>query len=383
MVITRMKVVESTDVEKYAWAGLARYMNAEFVKREICRVHVLPKAQENNARSQADELRHCLSQAAEYAKAARSVSLATRPVLLYYACMSLALVEILFKQSADSRLSKLRQHHNCHGLQMAVAQLPDIGASIEVSANMLSAKPQWDSNGGARGTFEVWRRSAHEYPVGGMHTENIRNEGQTRGFEVCFGAANIPLPPMPHSGLSLLQCLNNLPALDDLLRMLGTPLRMVRATVTSESAAGDRSKRWTLVVHPQEQSVIDAFGACTRLHPAAINHLKITELPSGYIVHEPSGVQNSELSLPHGVSLSDQFTYFHCVRPALNEFGYFYAALHICGNFARYYPDVWLAHIDRSSDLSIAIDSLCATAMERLTLLTLSELMGQFHVTKN
>lgn len=382
MVISQLKVIESADVGKYAWAGLARYMSAEFVKKEICRLHMLPKNQERNAQSQAEELRHCLSQAAEYAKAARSVSLATRPVLLYYACMSLALVEILFKQSADSRLFKLRQNHSCHGLQMTVSESPDLGAAIELSANSLSAKPQFDKHANARGTFEVWSRSAREYPVGGMHTEVVSGAGETRGIEVCFGAADVPLPALPQSGITLLHCLKNLPALSDVLRMLGTNLDIVRATITSEHNAGEIARRWTLVVHPQAQVVIDAFGECTRLPPDAVNYLNITELPSGYIVHQPSTVQNVKLALPHGTALSGEITYFHCIRKALNEFGYFYAALHICGNFARYYPDVWLKHIGQNSDLSIAVDSLCDAAIERMPLLTLSELTRLFHVTK-
>ena len=64
----------------------------------------------------------------------------------------------------------------------------------------------------------------------------------------------------------------------------------------------------------------------------------------------------------------------------MGEFGYLYIALHISGNFARYYPDIWLKHIEKNSPLAMAIDELCNHAFDRLPLLILSELFRVYHV---
>ena len=64
-----------------------------------------------------------------------------------------------------------------------------------------------------------------------------------------------------------------------------------------------------------------------------------------------------------------------CNQP-LNEFGFIYVALYIVGNYARYYPDLWMRDVERSSPLSLVIEELLAMAAQRMPLLTLSELAG-------
>jgi hypothetical protein len=61
-------------------------------------------------------------------------------------------------------------------------------------------------------------------------------------------------------------------------------------------------------------------------------------------------------------------------RRCLNEFGYYYVALLIAGNYVRYYPDRWLRDVERSTPLAMAIEQLCAVAEWRVPWLTLSEL---------
>jgi hypothetical protein len=64
----------------------------------------------------------------------------------------------------------------------------------------------------------------------------------------------------------------------------------------------------------------------------------------------------------------------------LNEFGYLYVALYIAGNYARYYPDRWIADVEASTPLGLAIEQLMSTATERMALLTLSELMQTYYI---
>src|SRR5262245_27333570 len=104
MILTAARPVKTLSPQSYAWAGLRRFQNVETVARQIAAMHDLPPKSMANARKQATQLRYCLVQAREYFSAAQSVSLATKPNLLYYGTMSLALAEILLKQTGLSSL---------------------------------------------------------------------------------------------------------------------------------------------------------------------------------------------------------------------------------------------------------------------------------------
>jgi hypothetical protein len=61
----------------------------------------------------------------------------------------------------------------------------------------------------------------------------------------------------------------------------------------------------------------------------------------------------------------------------LNEFGCFYVALFILGNYARYFPDRWIHDVERATPLAHMVDELLICAFSRVPLLTLSELSRQ------
>lgn len=108
MIIEEVRNIETDDVGRFAWSGLARYHNIGFTASMIDKIHNLNGSHSQNVKKQAAQIRHCLIQANEYRIAAKSVSLSTRPLLYYYSCMSLALAQILFKGSGNFSLDKTR-----------------------------------------------------------------------------------------------------------------------------------------------------------------------------------------------------------------------------------------------------------------------------------
>jgi hypothetical protein len=110
--------VHTSDPSAWAWAGLRKFQNVELVSGRITQLHEIDPKWAKRVQKQARQLRYCLIQAREYFTAAQAVSLATKPNLLYYGTMSLALAEILFKQSGDSSLDWARSEHRHHGLLM-------------------------------------------------------------------------------------------------------------------------------------------------------------------------------------------------------------------------------------------------------------------------
>jgi YaaC-like protein len=373
------------DVSQYAWARLGAFENVEHTASQIEDLHKPPASQRSNIRKQATQLKYCLIQAREYADAARAVSLATKPVLLYYSAMSLALCEVLFKQDGNHRLEKLREHHNCHGLTLGLKAIPEPAATLTASAGCLIAKAQLDAAGLAKGTFEVWRKGAGEYPVmGELKKRTPGGFAETTEYEMLFKPDPKHRASLgPH--VSLLDCLTHLPSLKDLLGRLGTGLQMVRATPRRQivsaalgTAAGAKEST-VLIVHPTSKVEFDAFLSNVICRADAVNTMTFHELPGGVVIHYDGG---TAMSLPPATSLTTRESYFACKRDAFNEFGYTYIALHLAGNFARYFPDLWLKHIESSSPLAMAISELTIHALDRLPLLTLSEMTRTYHVER-
>jgi hypothetical protein len=97
MLVTQAQIVGRGDIARNMWNGLRKFHHVPLVTSEIIREFDPPKSQINNVKKQATQIRQCLIQAREYRDAAAIVSLSTRPLLLYYSIMSLALAQILLK----------------------------------------------------------------------------------------------------------------------------------------------------------------------------------------------------------------------------------------------------------------------------------------------
>lgn len=377
MRIETVSKINELDVENFAWRRLSQFQNIEFTAQQICRLHKLDKKQLPNAKKQAEQIKFCLTQAKEYFEASKVVTLATKPVLQYYCIMSLALAEILLKQSADSRLAALRASHNCHDLTFSITADPGAHESLAETLIKLYAKPQVGSNGKPKGTFEVWRRSAREYPLAGYFVER-HGAATSTDFRTLFGPEDCPPPQLSSKGINLHQCLTNLPYMADAMARWGVQLRMVRAKVSREWEPSSRKSTTRIIVHPTSQDLLEAFGNLCKLCPSLVNELRFTELPSGYILDwDDSG---RYMCLPHSTCINSEDTYFTCSSENLGEFGYLYLSLHMLGNYARYYPDQWIKHIEVCSPLASVADDLCRNAITRLPLLSLSELSRNYHV---
>jgi len=378
MIIIKTTKVNARDVSEYAWNRIAQFHNSDFTANAIVALHKLGKKQFPNARKQAEQIKYCLVQAQEYFNSARTVTLATKPVMLYYCSMSLALAEVLLKQTGNSRLSRLRSEHNCHGLTLGLTADPDPIDSFEIAASKLFARVQRKDADHAKGTFEVWRRSAREYPLGGDST-SVLPTGTLSKYDVLLYPEDKAPPELGTSGISLYDCIVNLPYMHDILSRWGTGLQMVRSKISREMNLSNGKTTLVITIQPTLPKLLEKFGDLVKAEPSLINHIEINELSSGYILKiDLSG--GSNFSLPHSTCIVDSEVYFACSSVNLGEFGYLYTAFHILGNFARYYPDIWMKHIESSSPLANVADELCRHALDRLPLLTLSELTRSYHV---
>jgi len=322
-------------------------------------------------------------QAKEYYDAAHSVSLATKPVLLYYCTMSLALAEILFKQDGGSSLDKARGENAHHGLTFQINSTARKNQSFINVTNSLRAIPM-SISGKRSGTFELWHSSSREYPIlGELQIANTGDYASNLSYAAILKADDIMLPKMPIRGLSLLDCVQRLPVMFSYLQHQEAQSLLVRGSVSASVYDGISTVR--LIIHPSKKEVLEGFYNEFRVHPSELEALKIFEMQNGVMLDfvtypnlQPQ--QKARYSIPISSCISKREVFFSSERGCLNEFGLFYVSIYIAGNYARYYPDKWLVDVDKANANALLIEELLYQSESRLPLLALSELSRNYLV---
>lgn len=370
MIIQSATVSNSTNPYEYAWRELKRFYNVRTVTKILMDLQQIPERQKSNVMKQAEQIRLCLSLAQDYCDAAQAVSLTTRPVLMYYASMNMALAEILFKQNGDSSLDRARSEHKHHGLVGTVGN-HEAHDPISISGNQLRARPMINSVTTDRhGTFELWHRSARQHPIYGIGTDAVI--GVDRHMQLTVPNDN-RMPLIPETGITFLECLKYIPTMASTIASYNVNSMLLRG----KQSHSFNKQYYTIntIIHPNEKELVDACLEMFEYHPASVPNVNC-ELKSGGAAitykREISSLYPSRL--PDCMNGEDGQSYFHTSILPLNEFGYLYVALFIAGTYARYYPDKWIKDIENSSDLSILIDELTLDAMRRIPVLLLSEL---------
>lgn len=381
MIIQKVAKVRTSDPAHYAWTKLRKFQNIEAVTDTIVGVHDVPFEHRDNARKQARQLRYCMIQAREYFEAAKAVTIATKPNLLYYGTMSLALAEILMKQSGLSSLDKAREEHRHHGLTMSAGAIPN-GANLGVASKEIRALPL-EVSGRRRGTFEMWHRSSREHPLAGEQTVIHPTGRTTTAFSGLFGAFDVPYPPIPKAGLSLNDCLSGLPLMWDTGSAVYLPSRFIRGRCDSRLMRGiEWSQNIRLMFHPSP--LVQGLIEQTEIKPDMVDYIDVAEVGGGLQIDLRSGFVQGHIGfrLPPAATIDTLEWRMWANNPPLNEFGYFYVALFLAGNYARYYPDRWLVDVEQSTPLGLAIEELCNIAEWRVPWLSLCELDFNLYVNE-
>jgi len=376
MIVTKVYPVSGRDATSFCRHRLRLFKNPDFTSDHLMRLHSVPAKHKKNVERQAAEIRHCLVQAEEYLASSAVASMATKPVLLYYALMSLAIAEILVKGTGNCRLAKLRESHAAHGLSLVVDGSVTTQAKTSAILQNARAVPQFRSVGHPYGTFEVWRELVRECPVPGRLTETHAASASSSSVSVLFAGADVPPDQSPKSGYTLLHAVRGLPRMAEVLRSIELEPAHVRTKITAKIAAATGDGAIEIIVHPATAEALAAFYERITLSADAVNALGVRELPSGLILTMPMVANrlNTYMSLPPSVAYDGKTVFFLTNDWTLGEFGSFYVALSICGNLARYYPDVWMTHVERSTGFALLVQELCDLAFARLPILCAGEL---------
>jgi hypothetical protein len=328
------------------------------------------------------QIRYCLMQAEEYRTAANSVGLATKPNLLYYSTMSLALAELLLKHDGRYSLDRAREKHSHHGLRLVVDRMPATTDDLAMAASGLRAVPLETGSGHRLGTFALWHETARELPIVGQLTQNLQG-GSTYRAEVIWKASDRNLANLPREGLNLMECLQFLPMMLNYLAPMDIVPKVLRGKLTKTDRIGPPySSKTQLILHPSSPVLVDTFWSNVTFSASAVNNVDHIQLPSGGILNIVDNANSAPftLNVPPGAMLSTDEIRFWPADQAVNEFGFLYLALFIAGNYARYFPDRWVHDIESSSPLAMAISYLMEVADLRTGVLALSEIDRSYHI---
>ena len=378
------RYLPSEDTIRFAWRGLRRFHNAAALAARVMADRGIPEKHERNVKKQMLQIRYCLIQAKEYFDAAEVASLATKGVQLYYCCMSLALAQILWKGTGDDSLDKMRQQHRHHGLDFV---RPDkLSADLAVAGAQLVARPNV-REGTRVGTFELWHRTARHLPLVGM-IQRMGPAGAVKSLGPILLSRDERLPELGEAGVTLLECVERAPGTMAHLATLGMPSHLVRSTFTEqigERDDGTADVNISMTVHPARAERIDQIKESIAFDANAVDRVSMTEFRSGFALSWSGNTGTADFRgvFPEGFSITPTETYLLGHDDPLNEFGYLYAGLYICGMFSRYYPDMWQKEIETSSDLSLCIEYFLQETRERLALLTLMELESACYVRRD
>lgn len=337
MIIEQITPISHLDKINFAWRGLRRFHNTNYTSEKLVHAHAIPEKQKPNANKQADQIRLCLMLAKDYFDAAQTVSLTTKPVLIYYSIMNLAVAEVLFKQTGASSLDRAREQHRHHGLTCSVGPHKPNDTLVTSSENLV-AKPVLRDHGNERfGTFELWHRSARHHSAIG-HSSDLRNKTTT----IC----TLTRPDderktlLPKSGVDLMYCAKRLPALSEFLAVHDVTQEVTRGAIFRQI-----TKDGGAVIHhtfqPTNKNLL--MRVLDQFHFAPGHCEDITcELVGGgatmSLTLHPGNIRHW-LSLCQTINENADQLYFMAEECPLNEFGLYYIAMFILGNYARYFPD--------------------------------------------
>lgn len=384
MIITKTNSVRARDLAGFSWSGLRSFQNASFTLKKLKEYHNLPPVQDRNLKKQAVQIGFCIRQAEEYFVAANSVSVATKPLLLYYGIMSLALAEILLKQNGDSSLDRARGQNAHHGLTLKAIEDTNKHDSLEQSASLLKAAPLVKKGGERFGTFELWHRSSREAPLTGRVTDFVTDQNTLNGSRMLAIPVDKRLPCLSEGGISLLDCLKSIPDLVNTVSQHDLVPDLARGVMTRQINRQTNQINDSLIVHPTHDHVLDSLYPKFIYHPGNIPTLDVQDLKPGCIIRTQRSMRDPiyGASYPMMTQVNADEVIFFSANECLNEFGLFYVAMYILGNYARYFPDRWMDEIGKSSALVLATNELLTVAQERVPLLSLSEMSQTWHLVE-
>jgi hypothetical protein len=299
--------------------------------------------------------------------------------------MSYALAISIYKGGGDYRMNKLRELHASHGLTLSMSNSCSPKVDFGTLIGGIRAKPMHRAQAGNAtpspyGTFEVWRRQHREFPG----ATRLKRYSTTAGWYTfqCVGkfvGKDVAPRELRSEGVSLEQAIRSIPAVTPRIANLGVSSDLVGASLKMYLPEGQPG---TLDIFlqpkPQFPELIPRIREQIKLDAEALSHTTIDEHAHSGCSYSirlgENGAVRGKLELPPIVYSTSLLTYFSSSDWDLGEFGAYYIALFIVGNLVRYYPDMWIPHVESDTEFAQVIEIICNSTIDRITTLAACEL---------
>lgn len=333
---------------------------------------------DQNAKKKAGQIRYCIEQAEEYFHSAETVSIATRPLLLYYGMASLSWALILLRKTGDYALDKLQSAHQGHGLERprldySIRNLDILGILDAINTQVLSVLQIGSALSELRGTFGLLFSVLRHEPVGipTNRTQGLITEQDIRMMPVSgiLTGAN----ELARSTLTLRRVLMDIP---DMVSAFGElNLRTPFSYCSDIKMILHADETMQLFVVTSRNTEPEIVQLETRFR--AYERCTVSRITSG-VCATLTAQSGQELRIPQVSETLDgrYFLYMPAQPDQLPEPCAFLGGMFILGMLARYYPHIWMNLLERRHPLVEIVEAFLGIARRKFPNLILNNLTG-------
>jgi hypothetical protein len=376
--IGEFKEVRTEDPVRQTWRFLRYFLDVPYVSQLIYEAHNVPKGKhKENIRKQATQISYCIRQAEEYFRASSQVSLATKPLLLYYGAVSLSQALVLLRKDGTYSIDVLRNEkkHNHHGLDPfgwfsssshSFSGVQDFFNSLECGLHMNKNEP-W-------GHFALFYQSLVPTASKLLITAQEQNSSITINFNSVYNGPNVPpIQSLIGKRFNVFDLVRTLPDMYFSLREMRINPDIARGSVNQsrvtyynqiQAANKEVSGVWN-----EFQFIIDEIYPDHKSHLIYLLKQYNPEIVVDYdagntaILYlrsmETVGSERLARYVPDCIDdLNGQVFYVVYPDAYIPEPASFLIIFYCLGMLSRYYPDVWMKTIDQNVRISETVDLL-------------------------
>jgi hypothetical protein len=413
--ITGVRDIVSHDPSREVWKYLRLFSSIDGTVEKLRRIHRVPEGQhEANLKKQARQIGYCIRQAEEYFQASERVELATRPLLLYYGCVSLSQALVLIKKDGTFSLDASRRagKHNHHGLDLekGLAEAAAKARTLEDFFSAIQCTCHTNTRGELAGHFPVVY-GCLEPSAFIVHAE-LHDSGRVSYVERDFPCNCADLQPLEKVATQRFSCWNLLKSLPDLYNSLveagvrptvapGGVTRRVMSYYASvpPNAVNDSTPGPSAANRPLDKTVdshhflinrlleaekTSVLALCERNPQIRVLDQFPTNLHLVLEVETKAGAEATVGYYPDVVEDLHGQKYF-ILHPDsyLPESASMLVVTYCLGMLSRYFPDVWMTVTDSRVEIAEVTNTLLSVVQRKFPNLILDQLTGVKHYIHN
>jgi hypothetical protein len=379
--ITKYKDITTDNPIREVWKNLRRFLDESFVIEEIRNVHSIKGNEHNyNIMKQAHQVNYCIRQAEEYFNASSSVSLTTRPLLLYYGAVSLSKALTLIRLDGNYSIDKLREtnKHKHHGLELK-GSIKDAKPSFNIETFLSSLNCSiFIKDNKPWGHFSLFYDSL--VPCAYLMRERIYygdKDWQIEGYKVksCSALLDIISISSISDGLSIIK---NLPELRADLMAIGISPNICKGELWLQIEGEDDKKyeeEHNFLIEDVPEEYKESLLAHYKLDNPSISIDRNCYNQIHIKINKQNNKRTGIIIFPEIIDDLYNNKYYILVSDSyITEPASYFIILYCLGMLSRYYPDIWVSIIDKNINIAELTNTFLNLAYRKFPNLILDQM---------